>query len=604
MPIQQYTVNDYPIGTVLTWIQHKEIAIPEIQRPFVWKAIKVRDFIDSLYQGYPVGYLITWRAPDVRLKDGTQSVGKRVLIDGQQRVISLRAALLGQEVVNKKYKRTRIVIAFHPIKKSFEVANSATRKNREWINDISTIFDPDFKVLNFLDEYCSNNEGVDRDEVYNCLHRLQNIRNNTLGIIELEPDLNVETVTEIFVRINSKGVTLNASDFVMSKIAAGEQYGGHQLRKGIDYFCRLAVSPEEFGNLSTDTDFVETEYLTKMRWLRNWRNELYTPSYTDLLRVSFMIEFQRGRLRDLVALLSGRNFETRNFEEEIAEDSFCRLKNGLIRYINKTNFNRFVMILESAGFVDSSMINSMNAVNFAYALYLMLHVERTDPQKIEQLVRRWFVMSILTGRYTGTPETAFDEDIRNITTRGASKYLAIIEQANLSDTFWDVALPQQMETSSGKSPYLNVFLASQVKANDKGFLSRDITVRTLLEGRADIHHIFPRNYLQEHGFAARDYNQIVNLVVMQQEINIAISNRPPATYFSDLWEGVINRKPAFRSGIDDAKELQTNLDAHCIPPDMKTATFGNYGEFLEKRRKLMATKIRDYYRNLQNCPLL
>ena len=90
----QYSVNDYPVGTVLTWIQHQEIAIPEIQRPFVWKATKVRDFIDSLYQGYPVGYLITWRAPDVLLKDGTQSVGKRILIDGQQRVISLQAALL------------------------------------------------------------------------------------------------------------------------------------------------------------------------------------------------------------------------------------------------------------------------------------------------------------------------------------------------------------------------------------------------------------------------------------------------------------------------------------------------------------------------------
>ena len=598
MPNQQYTVNDYPVGTVLTWIQHKEIAIPEIQRPFVWKAAKVRDFIDSLYQGYPVGYLITWRAPDVRLKDGTQSVGKRVLIDGQQRVISLRAALLRQEVVDKNYKRVPIVIAFHPIEKRFEVANSAIRKDLEWISDISTIFNPNFKVLNFLDKYCNDNEGVDRDETYNSIHRLQSIRNNTLGIIELAPDLDVETVTEIFVRINSKGVILNASDFAMSKIASGEQYDGHQLRKCIDYFCYLSNSPEAYSKLAADDDFVNTEYFRRMEWLKNWRNDLYIPSYTDLLRVSFMIEFQRGRLRDLVALLSGRNFDTRNFEEEIAEDSFCRLKNGLMRYINKTNFKRLIMILESAGFVDSSIINSMNAVNFAYALYLMLHAEGIDPQKIEQLVRRWFVMSILTGRYTGTPETAFDEDIRNINTRGTSKYLTIVEQTDLSDTFWDVALPQQMETSSSKSPYFNVFLASQVKANNNGFLSRDITTRTLLEGRADIHHIFPRSYLQSYNFAARDYNQIANLVVMQQEINIAISNQPPATYFSALTEGAIDKKPAFGSGIDDFDELQANLYAHCIPSDMETATFEDYTKFLEERRKLMATKIRDYYRSL------
>ena len=594
----QYSVNDYPVGTVLTWIQHQEIAIPEIQRPFVWKATKVRDFIDSLYQGYPVGYLITWRAPDVLLKDGTQSIGKRILIDGQQRVISLQAALLGQEVVNKNYKRIPIVIAFHPIEERFEVSNSAIRRNPEWIDDISTIFTlgPDFYQLG--DEYCEQNQNMTQHEIYGRLARLQGIQTNNFGVIELDSNLDVETVTEIFVRINSKGVTLNAADFVMSKIAAGEQYDGHQLRKCIDYFCRLAISPEAFGNLTADTDFVETEYFTKMGWLRNWRNQLYIPSYTDLLRVSFMIEFQRGRLRDLVALLSGRNFETRNFEEEIAEDSFCRLKNGLIRYINETNFNRFVMILESAGFVDPAMINSMNAVNFAYALYLMLHAKGINPQKIEQLVRRWFVMSILTGRYTGTPETAFDEDIRNITTHGASEYLTIMEEANLSDAFWNVGLPQQMETSSTKSPYFNIFLASQVKANNKGFLSRDITVRTLLEGRADIHHIFPRNYLQGHNFVARDYNQIANLVIMQQEINIAISDQPPATYFSDLWEGTIDGKPAFGSGIDAVDELQANLDAHCIPPDMETATFENYSEFLEKRRKLMAIKIRDYYKSL------
>ena len=597
MPNRQYNVNDYSIGTIVTWIQDDRIAIPEIQRPFVWKPSKVRDFIDSLYKGYPVGYLITWKSSSVRLKDGTQSGDKRILIDGQQRVISLQAALLGKEIVNKKYKRARIVIAFHPIEERFEVANSAIKKDSEWIPDISILFDPELKILNFLDEYCKKNAGVDKDEVYDRFHRLQNIKGNTLGVIELEPELDVETVTEVFVRINSKGVTLNASDFVMSKIAAAEQYSGPQLRKCIDYFCHLAASPATFSNLATDTVFVETEYFAKMEWIKNWRKDLYVPSYTDMLRVIFMTGFQRGRLRDLVALLSGRNFETRTFEEEIVEASFCRLEDGLFRYINRINFERFIMILDSAGFVDNSMINSMNAVNFAYGLYLMLRAEKPEPSNIENLVRRWFVMSILTGRYTGTPETAFDEDIRNIITRGASEYLTTIERVNLSDTFWDVGLPQQMETSSPKSPYFNVFLASQVKAKNKGFLSRDITTQALLEGRADIHHIFPRNYLQSHNFEVRDYNQIANLVVMQQEINIAIGDQPPTIYFSDLWEGCRVGKPAY-GRIDDPEELQANLDEHCIPSGMERVTVDNYIKFLEKRKKLMATKIRDYYRGL------
>ena len=147
MPVQRYSVNHHPVETLLTWIKSEEIAIPEIQRPFVWNAAKVRDFIDSLYWGYPVGYLIAWRNPDVRLKDGTQSTGKRILIDGQQRVKALLVALLGEPVVNKDYKKTRITIAFDPSGQRFQVADAVTSRNQGWIADISTVFAPDARYF-------------------------------------------------------------------------------------------------------------------------------------------------------------------------------------------------------------------------------------------------------------------------------------------------------------------------------------------------------------------------------------------------------------------------------------------------------------------------
>jgi len=125
MPIQRYLFNQHQIATLLTWIKTGAIAIPEIQRPFVWNAAKVRDFIDSLYRGFPVGYLISWWNPDARLKDGPPSVHKRILIDGQQRLTALQAALLGRQVVDKDYRNRRIAIAFHPGKEKFEVANTA-----------------------------------------------------------------------------------------------------------------------------------------------------------------------------------------------------------------------------------------------------------------------------------------------------------------------------------------------------------------------------------------------------------------------------------------------------------------------------------------------
>ena len=597
MTIQRYSVNQHPVQTLLTWIESDEIAIPEIQRPFVWNAAKVRDFIDSLYFGYPVGYLIAWRNPSVRLKDGSASTGKRILIDGQQRVTALLAAMLGRSIVDKNYRKVRITIAFHPGEERFEVANPAIRRDRAWLADIATLFAPGTKLLRVVDAYCEGNAEANRDEIYERIERLRGIRNNSLGLIELNADLDVETVSEIFVRINSQGVPLNAADFAMSKMAANERYNGHQLRKCIDYFCHLAVAPEAYADLASDREFAGTRYFQAMEWLKREKEDLYDPSYTDMLRVAFTSEFGRGRLYDLVALLSGRNFETREFEEAIAEESFRRLDAAILRFMNETDFKRFIMILRSAGFVNASMIRSKNTVNFAYILYLTLRGRQENPARIETLVRRWFVMSVLTGRYTGSPETAFGVDIRNIAEQDVQEYLDAVERAELSDAFWDAGLPQQMDTSVASSPYFNVFLASQVKANDKGFLSRDHTVRTLLEGASHVHHVFPRNYLKKHGMARSRYNQIANYVVMQGETNIAIGDDPPATYFGALWHQCENGEARY-GGITDADGLRANLAAHCVPPSMDAAKVRDYDRFLKERRFLMAGKIRDYYKSL------
>ncbi len=449
------------------------------------------------------------------------------------------AAMLGQQVVNKSYRKVRITVAFHPGEERFEVANPAIQRDRAWLADIATLFTPDTRLLRVVDAYCESNPESNKDQIYERIEWLRGIRNNLLGLIELNADLNVETVSEIFVRINSQGVTLNAADFAMSKMAANERYNGHQLRKCIDYFCHLAVAPEAYSELAGDSEF----------------------------------------------------------EEVIAEDAFSRLDAALLRFMNETNFKRFVMILRSAGFVNASMIRSQNAVNFAYIVYLTLRARDTHPTLIETLVRRWFIMSVLTGRYTGSPETAFGVDIRNITEQNAQDCLEAVEQARLSDVFWDTGLPQQMDTSVASSSYFKVFLASQVKGNDKGFLSNGHTVRTLLEGASQVHHVFPRNYLKKRGLARGAYNQIANYVVMQGEINIAIGDAPPASYFSALWRQCANGESGY-GGITDADELRANLQAHCIPEDMEEMDVDNYNGFLKERRRLMARKIRDYYRSL------
>jgi len=595
---QRYSVTPQPIETLLTWVKSGEIAIPEIQRPFVWEATKVRNLLDSLYQGYPVGYLISWRNPTVRLKDGSKSAGKRILIDGQQRVTALMAALLGREVLTKNYETVRIRIAFNPQEGRFEVANPAIRKDAAWIEDVADVFSPDASLSELTDSYAERNPGAERKHVSRVLERLRKTINNHVGIIELAEDLDIGTVTEIFIRVNSAGAELSQADFAMSKIAVNETHGGNHLRKAIDYFCHLSVAPEFLATIEkNDRAFAQTEFFAQMRWLKDVNDDIYDPTYTDMLRVAFTSEFGRGRLQDLVALLSGRNFETKQYEDTIVEEAFGKLKKGILAFMSKTHFERITMILRSAGFITSDLIGGKNAVNFAYIVYLRGRAEGIPPHDLERIVRRWYAMSLLRGRYAGSPETAFDFDIRRISSDGLQSYVDSVIESELPDSFWTGMLPQLMDTSSAQSPYFLAFQAAQVKLGDKGFLSRDITITDLLMNRSDVHHVYPRNHLKAQGLSRGRYNQIANFVLAQSEINIAIGDKAPEIYFGQLGEQCTGGKQKY-GGIIDPHQMGENLEMHCVPLGMISGDILDYDDFLSVRRNLMALKMKRWFGTL------
>ena len=596
MTTQRYSVNQPPIETLFTWIKEGDIAIPENQRPFVWDASKVRDFLDSLYRGFPVGFLIAWRNPDVKLKSGDKSAGKRILIDGQQRVTALMAALLGMEVVNKDYKRVRIKIAFNPDDERFEVSNPAIEKNSRWVTDISSIFRPE-GLVQTIQDYCDRNPGTTFQQIFTKLNKVAGITSNQIGLIELNSELDIETVTEIFIRVNSSGVPLSQADFAMSKIAVDEEHGGNLLRKAIDYFCHVAIAPEYFATIKNDTAFASSEYFQKMAWLAKVNDDLYDPSYTDMLRVAFTSQFKRGRLEDLVALLSGRNFETRQFEEAIVEESFTKLSAGINKFINEYHFKQFLMIIRSAGFVSSSMIGSQNALNFSYVLYIVLRDQGVPHSEIERQVRRWFVFSLLTNRYSGSFETAIEEDVKQFHDTGIGVYAESLIRGTLADAYWDFVLPSRFETSSTGSGMFKLYQAAQVKLEERGFLSRDILVRDLITWGSDVHHIFPKDVLKKAGASQSQYNQIANYVICPTEINIKIGNKEPATYFQDALEQCSGGSRKY-GNIDSLDELQDNFRQNALPEGMEQLTLADYHDFLARRRVLMAQKIRTYFESL------
>lgn len=593
----RYSVNNYTVEAILASIKSKEVAIPEMQCPFVWNATKVRDLMDSLYKGFPVGYIVLWQNPKVKLKDGTASAGKKVLIDGQQRITAMAAAIVGQEVMDDHYKWRRIAIAFNPDEEKFEVANNANVRSSRWIPDISVVMEPAFDSFSFVMQYCSTNDMTDQmPRINNVVNKLRGIQNNSLGVITLAEDLDIDSVTEIFIRINSKGVVLSQADFAMSKISSNEEYGGNITRKTIDYFCHLLESPADLKDISVnDKTFSALTEFEAIKWAAGKVSPIYKTSYVDILRVAFTHEFRRGRLADLVSLLSGRDFNTREFKEEIAEDSFKRLHTAVLQAVNKTNYERYLMIVRSAGIVRKSLIRSQSVLDFGYALYLGLKEEGIDSNIIEKIVRRWIVLTILIGRYSGSPESYFDYDIKHfLDSEDPMEFLKMTEAGELSDAFWKYTLVQKLNTSVASSPYFNVYLMAQVKGHSKGFLSTDIDVETMLENRGDIHHLFPKKYLVKNGVAKAQYNQIANYVFLQQEINIRISDDAPAEYMKKVVEQCSNKTPYY-GGIVEEDVLKRNMKENCIPEDFMTMTIDNYQDFLQKRRVLMAEMIRDYY---------
>lgn len=600
---EKFTLMQYNVSAILGFIEAGQFVIPEIQRPFVWKKSQVRDLIDSLYNGYPTGYIITWKNPDVHTKDGTMANGKHILIDGQQRITALMASIVGLEVLDEDFNKDRIKIAFNPLAtdsdKRFAVQDASHLKDRKWISDISEVFKNNFDPFDFVFKYCEDNPKVKHNEVNNAIIKLKEIANRQIGVIELDHSLDIDEVTEIFIRINSKGTALSQSDFVMSKMAADTAHGGNTLRKVVDYFCHLAVKHDFFPQMIKDTEFEKTEYAYNIKWLAKDNEDIYVPDYNDMLRVAFMYSFDRAKLSDLVSLLSGRDFETREFREEIVEASYKKLCEGIKVFINEYNFEQFVLAIKGAGFKSSKQLNSQMTLDFAYMLYLKLSKDFSIPRdRVKHHVQKWFVLSTLTGRYVGSPESVMSRDIRLINERGFINFFNEIEASVLSDTFWNISLPQKLETTSTNSPAFNTFLAAQINLNCNSLFMHGTMISDLINISGDVHHIFPKAYLKNNGVEAKGrYNQVANFTYLDTQVNKAVRDDAPNIYFGKALEQCENKKIAF-GNISDREAFMKNLEENSIPKSVVSMTVKDYYVFLAERRVLMSQLIEKYYKGL------
>lgn len=451
-----------------------------------------------------------------------------------------------------------------------------------------------------MNDYIAANPGCDPKQVNASINDLRAIQTRQIGCIVIDADCTIDEVTDIFIRINSKGVVLSQADFAMSKIAADEVHGGSMLRKAIDYYCHLAVKPEFWSTVSqNDSEYMASEYVPKTEWLRASGDGIYVPDYNDVLRVSFMYGFGRGKLADLVSLLSGRDFQTRDYKAEIADASFQRLHDSILKFMDQNNFQDFVLALRSAGFISKSLITSQNTVDFAYNLYLALREDKSIPAtEVKRWVQRWYVMSVLTGRYSGSSESTMDRDIRLISEQGFRQVYDDIVAARLSDTFWHVEVPQNLETSNRRAGAWIVYVASQVRDASNTLFSNGVKVSDIVSTIGDVHHIFPKKYLKrELNATDRRCNQVANYAFLEKRINIKIGDRRPGDYFTEARDACQSGTSYF-GDISTVDALQKNLADNCIPDDIYGMSAQDYTDFLAERRTLIANRIETYFKAL------
>ena len=600
---ENYKLTQYSINAIMNDVETSQIAIPQLQRPFVWKGKQVKELIDSLYEGYPIGYLIVWQSSSVRLKEGGKSFGKKILIDGQQIVTALMAAILGMEILDENYQKKKIQIGFNPCaqegEERFIVYSSKYDNDPHWIPDISVLFCKDFAYRRFESEYLQRNPGVDPRILDEAVGRLKDIANHEVGAIELSFLLDIDVVTEIFIRINSQGKPLNQEDFAMSKISVNEELGGDLLQKAIDHFCHLCLTPEDAkGLLSRDQEFAESEYGRTVSWLGNIKQTLYVPSYSDVLKTAFAYQFGKTKIGELVNLLSGKNPETKEINHQFARESFLKIKEGIMAYMAEENFGTFLKILKESGFIRDKMMGTKALLNGTYSMFLLMKEQGLKEKELYSYTSKWYLLCSLTGRYQTGLDIVIAKDFKEVKERGIQSYFEELTNHLLPKSFWEESLPEKLKTTMIRSSCYAAYLAAMVKEGEYSLFSRSKTMEDLLNEQVENSQLFPRIYLEKHGVTSKElYGQVANCIYMDKEVKAALKRKPPVDYLKRMFqqegENVKIGQETFTK-----EEILASLKVNAIPGETADMEVEDFEEFLSLRRQYMAQKIYQYYQNL------
>lgn len=567
----------YSLSKLIEDIDMGEIGLPEIQRPFVWTPAKVRDLFDSMYRGFPVGYLLFWANGTGNGNrqigtDAKQKVPRLLIVDGQQRLTSLYAVLKGQPVMTDSYEAQPIQIAFRPRDQRFEVTDAAVRKDPEFIANISELWSLHTSSYGFIKDFVAKLKAYhelnpeEESAIASAIDGVYDLRNYPFTALELSQNVDEESVAEVFVRINSKGVVLRQADFILTLMSVFWDEGRAKLEK----FCREARTPAAAGA----SPF----------------NHFLQPEPDDLLRVSVALGFRRARLKHVYSILRGKDLETEVFSDELRVKNFEVLQAAQAGVLDLTNWHEFLKTLVSAGYRSASMITSTTALVYAYAMYLIGKRDYgVGGWELRKVIARWYFMTALTGRYSSSPETQMDSDLQRLRrVNDAAGFTAALDEmvgATLTEDFWNINLPNALATAASRSPSLYGYYAALSLLGARALFS-NLTISELLDpylkahkSPVETHHLFPKNYLKKLGIEDRVMvNQLANFAWVEWDDNIEISDVAPADYW-----------PEYSRRYKSEDELRMAMEWHALPENWTALP---YETFLETRRKLLAGVVR------------
>ena len=565
--------QNIPISTLVDMYKRGELQLPEIQRHYVWRATRVRDLLDSLYRGYPSGSILMWETDEpVPTRDGavaqdsTAFAGRKLLLDGQQRLTSLTAVINGDPVQVRGRKRP-IDILFnleHREGPPTELVEVEGDEDSPLTPDDEVMDDPEeegeggpavaerFKNFTFVvssraleaqphwvsvsevfhsanDSTVLRKAGVTslddpRYQKYSeRLTKLRQIRNYPYVVHVLERTMNYQEVTEIFVRVNSLGAKLRSSDLALAQITS------------------------RWPNLLKELEAFQDE--CEESW--------FTIDLGQLIR-AIVVFATKQCLFHTVGKTSVAELK-RGWEEA---------KEGLRFAINFLRTN--------AGMEDESLLSSPM---FIHVLAAISHVKNNRLTQAEQrTLLHWLLVANARGHFSrGSTETLLNEDLAIIFRTG--DIAALMEPVKRQFGRLHIE-PSDLINRGANSPLFSLAYLSIKAGGAKDWFS-GLGLSLTHQGKMHFiqwHHIHPKSLLKEKNYETGEINEIANMAFITGQTNRRISNKLPSVYLAEIVK----------------QQGQQALDAQLVPSDPALLHLDNYREFLRVRREALAKRMNDF----------